>query len=55
MIEEFIRRRPQLSRERAEELAELFGPALSERTGIEADTWERVLVLAYARATGKDR
>ena len=38
-----------------EELAELFGPALSERTGVEAPTWELVLALAYARATGKER
>ena len=38
-----------------EELAWLLGPALSERTGVSADSWERVLVLAYARATGKDR
>ena len=54
-IEAFLRRRPRLSDERAEELAELFGPALSERTGVEAPTWERVLALAYARATGKER
>jgi uncharacterized RDD family membrane protein YckC len=54
-IEAFLRRRPLLSPERAEELAVLFGPALAERTGLEAPTWERVLTLAYARATGKDR
>lgn len=54
-IEEFLRRRPRLSTERAEELATLFGPALSDRTGLQAPTWERVLALAYARATGKDR
>jgi uncharacterized RDD family membrane protein YckC len=53
-LEAFLRRRDRLSAERVEELAWLFGPALSERTGIEAPTWERVLVLAYARATGKD-
>lgn len=53
-LEAFLRRRERLSAERVEELAWLFGPALSERTGIEAPTWERVLVLAYARATGKD-
>jgi uncharacterized RDD family membrane protein YckC len=53
-LEAFLRRRDRLSPERVEELAWLFGPALSERTGIEAPTWERVLVLAYARATGKD-
>lgn len=55
ILESFIRRRGRLSRERCEELAELFGPALSERTGVTAPTWERVLVLAYARATGRDR
>jgi uncharacterized RDD family membrane protein YckC len=55
ILEEFLRRRRKLSDERAEELAELFGPVLSERTGLKAPTWERVLVLAYARATGKDR
>lgn len=55
ILEAFIRRRPRLSRERCEELAELFGPALSERTGVRAPTWERVLILAYARATGRDR
>lgn len=55
VIESFLRRRRGLSSERAEELAALLGPALSKRTGVEAPTWERVLVLAYARATGKDR
>ncbi len=55
VIEEFLRRRRKLSDERAEELAWLLGPSLSERTGVQADTWERVLTLAYARATGKDR
>ncbi len=55
VIEAFLRRRRLLSPERAEELAVLFGPRLSERTGLTAPTWERVLVLAYARATGKDR
>lgn len=55
ILEAYVRRRKRLSAERAEELAELFGPQLSERTGIEAPSWERVLVLAYARATGKDR
>lgn len=54
-IEAFLRRRSRLSGERAEELAWLFGPTLSERTGVKADTWERVLTLAYARAVGKDR
>ena len=55
VIESFLRRRKLLSPERAEELAVLFGPRLSERTGVVAPTWERVLTLAYARATGKDR
>lgn len=55
VIEEFLRRRRTLSDERAEELAWSLGPALSERTGVQASTWERVLTLAYARATGKDR
>lgn len=54
-IEAFLRRRPRLSEERAEEIAWLLGPALSERTGVKAPTWSRVLTLAYARATGRDR
>jgi RDD family len=54
-IEQFLRRRRSLSGERAEELAEQFAPRLSERTGVVAESAERVLVLAYARATGKDR
>ncbi|MEZ4318125.1 MAG: RDD family protein [Myxococcota bacterium] len=55
VIEEFLRRRPRMSRERANELAELLAPALTRTTGVEADTAERVIVLAYARATGRDR
>jgi uncharacterized RDD family membrane protein YckC len=55
VIEQFLRRRRLLSAERAEELAEQFAPALSGRTGIVAPSAERVLVLAYARATGRDR
>jgi len=55
LIEQFLRRRPLLSTERAEEIACLLGPSLSERTGVEAPTWERVLTLAYARATGRAR
>jgi uncharacterized RDD family membrane protein YckC len=55
VIESFLRRRKTLSDERAEELAQHFGPELSARTGLEARSWERVLTLAYARATGKDR
>lgn len=53
-LEAFMRRRRTLSPDRAEELAALFGPAVEERFGVHAPTWERVLVLAYARATGKD-
>ena len=55
VLEEYVRRRPSLSAQRSEELAEQIGPMLSERTGVRADSWDRVLVLAYARATGKDR
>lgn len=55
VIEDFLRRRKRLSNERAEELAQLFADTISERTGIHAKSKERVLVLAYARATGKDR
>jgi uncharacterized RDD family membrane protein YckC len=55
LIEVLIRRRRQLTEERMEELAALFGPKLTEQTGLEAPTWRRVLVLAYARATGRDR
>jgi hypothetical protein len=54
-IEAYLRRRARLSPERAEELARYLGPALSERTGVVAPTWERVLTLAWARATGADR
>lgn len=55
VIESFLRRRSKLAPLRVEELAAQLGPKLSERTGITAPTWERVLVLAYARATGRDR
>jgi uncharacterized RDD family membrane protein YckC len=55
VIEAFLRRRRRLSDERAEELAWLLGPSLSERTGVQSETWERVLALAYARASGRDR
>ena len=55
IIEVFLRRRSKLSDARAEELAWMLGPQLSEATGVEAPTWERVITLAYARATGKDR
>jgi len=55
LIEEFLRRRARFTPQRAEELAWHLGPAIGERTGITAPSWERVLSLAYARATGKDR
>jgi len=55
VIEDFLRRRSRMSDARAEELAHLLGPAITERSGLEAPTWERVLTLAYARATGRDR
>ncbi len=51
LLQEFVRRKASFSEERVEELAALFGPALSARTGIRAERWERVLTLAYARAT----
>ena len=55
VIEALLRRRARFSDARAEELSWILGPKISEATGIEAATWERVLTLAYARATGKDR
>jgi uncharacterized RDD family membrane protein YckC len=57
VIESFLRRRRRLADQRAQELAAQLGPALSARTGITSDSagWERVLTLAYARATGRDR
>lgn len=55
VLESFLRRRPQLSRELAEELAKWFAPELARRTGLVAASNERILSLAYARATGKDR
>jgi uncharacterized RDD family membrane protein YckC len=54
-IEAFLRRRARLSDERAEELARYLGPELSRRTGVVAPSWERVLALVWARATGADR
>lgn len=48
-IEAFLRRRPLLTADRAEELAELLAPDLAERSGLHAARWERVLALAYAR------
>lgn len=55
VLEVYVRRLPRLSRERAEELAGLYGPALQDRTGWRAETWTRTLVLAYARAMGRER
>ena len=54
-IETLLRRRRRLTAARTEELAKLLGPGLQDRTGIEADSWERVLTLAYAVAVGKER
>ncbi|MEM6930525.1 MAG: RDD family protein [Myxococcota bacterium] len=54
-IEALLRRRSRLTDERAEELAAFFAPEVTRRTGIEADSAERVLTLAYARVTGRDR
>ncbi|MEZ4235361.1 MAG: RDD family protein [Myxococcota bacterium] len=55
VIEAFLRRRRRIDDQRAQELSAQFGPALAARTGIDAPSWERVLALAYARATGRDR
>ena len=55
VIEEFLRRRARMSDERANELASMLAPALTQSFGVEAATPERVVVLAYARATGRDR
>ncbi|MEQ1564593.1 MAG: RDD family protein [Myxococcota bacterium] len=55
VIEAFLRRRRGLSDERRAELVQEFGEQLSRRTGVVAESWERVITLAYARATGKDR
>jgi uncharacterized RDD family membrane protein YckC len=55
VLEAFLRRRPQLTRELSEELARWFAPELAKRTGLVAESNERILSLAYARATGKDR
>ncbi len=53
-IEGWMRRRPHLSPGRAEELAALLAPRLTETTGVRGDTAARTLVLAWARATGRD-
>ncbi len=57
VIEELLRRRARMSDGRANELAELLTPALAEAVGLEVEgaSPERLLVLAYARATGRDR
>lgn len=53
-IEAWLRRRSQLTPERAEELAALFAPAVAG-LGVDAPTAGRAITLAYARATGLDR
>jgi uncharacterized RDD family membrane protein YckC len=58
VIEELLRRRAKMSDGRANELAALLAPALTDAIGFEAPDGagpERALVLAYARATGRDR
>ena len=55
VVEEFLRRKKELSKARAEELAAMFAPVLREREGVEGTPSSRVLELGYARATGKDR
>lgn len=54
-IEGLLSRRPQLGEARVEELAAMLAPTLAARTGVEAPTALRTLVLAWARATGRDR
>lgn len=49
-IEALLRRRSKLSAARAEELAAMYAPTISERTGVSAPTALRVLALAYARS-----
>jgi uncharacterized RDD family membrane protein YckC len=55
LVEEMLRRRRQLSDERMEELSALLAPRIAEQTGLSSPTWRRSLILAYARATGRDR
>ncbi len=55
VVEAFLRRRRRLSPARAEELARFFAPVLREREQVHAEADSRVLALAYARATGRDR
>lgn len=54
-IEDFLRRRPRFSRGRARELASILGKPLAAQLGLVGMEPERVLVLAYARASGRDR
>lgn len=54
-IEAFLRRRSRLSSGRARELAAILGGPLAVELGLTDLEPERVLVLAYARATGRDR
>ena len=49
-IESLLRRRRALSPARAEEIAALYAPNLTARTGVAAPTALRTLTLAYARA-----
>lgn len=55
VVERLLRRLTLLSDERAEELAEVFGRVVEQRTGWRAATWLRTVTLAYARTTGQDR
>lgn len=53
-LEVFLRRRGDLSPGRVEELARMVEPVL-ERLHVDADSPDRGITLAYARATGRDR
>lgn len=55
VIEDFLRRRPRLTKARARELASILGKPLAVELGLVGMEPERVLVLAYARASGRDR
>ena len=54
-IEEFMRRRPTIPAGRARELAAVLADVLGPAVGLTNDDPERLLVLAYARASGRDR
>lgn len=54
-IEEFIRRRPGIPAGRAKELAAMLADVLGPAVGLTNDDPERLLLLAYARASGRDR